>query len=168
MYEMKPEYYTGIAQIDEEHKKLFEIADEAYELYKNEFIPDKYDHIAKILNELRDYTKIHFQHEEEYMKSINYKGMFMQKVQHDQFCQKLDELDLEHLDENSEEVIQEVLTFLTDWLVHHILETDKKIAEIKTNCRIKRCKCHQGQKQAFMRQFLLCRIENEKSSQKPH
>ena len=111
MYEMKPEYYTGIAQIDEEHKKLFEIADEAYELYKNEF------------------TKIHFQHEEEYMKSINYKGMFMQKVQHDQFCQKLDELDLEHLDENSEEVIQEVLTFLTDWLVHHILETDKKIAE---------------------------------------
>ena len=23
MYEMKPEYYTGIAQIDEEHKKLF-------------------------------------------------------------------------------------------------------------------------------------------------
>lgn len=22
MYEMKPEYYTGIAQIDEEHKKL--------------------------------------------------------------------------------------------------------------------------------------------------
>ena len=120
MYEMKPEYYTGIAQIDEEHKKLFEIADEAYELYKNEFIPDKYDHIAKILNELRDYTKIHFQHEEEYMKSINYKGMFMQKVH---------ELDLEHLDENSEEVIQEVLTFLTDWLVHHILETDKKIAE---------------------------------------
>ena len=113
MYEMKPEYYTGIAQIDEEHKKLFEIADEAYELYKNEFIPDKYDHIAKILNELRDYTKIHFQHEEEYMKSINYKGMFMQKVQHDQFCQKLDELDLEHLDENSDEVIQEVLTFLT-------------------------------------------------------
>ena len=76
-----------------------------------------------------NYTKIHFQHEEEYMKSINYKGMFMQKVQHDQFCQKLDELDLEHLDENSEEVIQEVLTFLTDWLVHHILETDKKIAE---------------------------------------
>ena len=74
MYEMKPEYYTGIAQIDEEHKKLFEIADEAYELYKNEFIPDKYDHIAKILNELRDYTKIHFQHEEEYMKSINAEG----------------------------------------------------------------------------------------------
>ena len=36
MYEMKPEYYTGIAQIDEEHKKLFEIADEAYELYKND------------------------------------------------------------------------------------------------------------------------------------
>ena len=40
------------------------------------------------------------------------------------------------VDENSEEVIQEVLTFLTDWLVHHILETDKKIKAViptKTN-----------------------------------
>lgn len=32
MYEMKPEYYIGIDMIDEEHKKLFQYADEAYEL----------------------------------------------------------------------------------------------------------------------------------------
>ncbi len=32
MYEMKEEYLTGIPFIDEEHAKLFEIADEAYEL----------------------------------------------------------------------------------------------------------------------------------------
>ena len=30
MYEMKPEYYIGIEMIDEEHKQLFEYADEAY------------------------------------------------------------------------------------------------------------------------------------------
>lgn len=129
MYEMKEEYYTGIEQIDEEHKKLFEIADEAYELCQNKFIPDKYDHIAAILQELKDYTKTHFAHEEAYMESIGYKNMFIQKVQHAQFCDKLEEFDLEHIDENSEEAIQNILTFLTDWLVSHILEYDLMIAE---------------------------------------
>ena len=32
MYEMKPEYYTGIKAIDQEHTRLFELAQETYEL----------------------------------------------------------------------------------------------------------------------------------------
>ena len=54
MYEMKEEYYTGIPQIDAEHKRLFEIAESAYELRRNEFIPDKYDNIRDLLEELRE------------------------------------------------------------------------------------------------------------------
>jgi len=73
MYEMKPEYFTGIDFIDKEHARLFAIADEAYQLLKNEFIPDKYDHIMNLVNELKDYTQYHFKHEEEYMESIGYK-----------------------------------------------------------------------------------------------
>ena len=53
---MKEEYYTGIPQIDAEHKRLFEIAESAYELRRNEFIPDKYDNIRDLLEELREYT----------------------------------------------------------------------------------------------------------------
>jgi len=34
MYEMKPEYFTGIDFIDKEHARLFAIADEAYQLLK--------------------------------------------------------------------------------------------------------------------------------------
>ena len=45
MYEMKPEYYTGIAQIDEEHKKLFEIIAHANEVIHAQFLHDKYDEI---------------------------------------------------------------------------------------------------------------------------
>ena len=32
MFEMKPEYYIGIDMIDQEHKQLFDYANEAYEL----------------------------------------------------------------------------------------------------------------------------------------
>lgn len=129
MYEMKEEYYTGIPQIDEEHKRLFEIAEEVYQLQRNEFIADKYDNIKDILNELKDYTLMHFEHEEEYMTSINYNKMFIQKVQHDAFRAKLEELEFEDIDENSDSVIDDILKFLTDWLVHHILEHDMQIGK---------------------------------------
>lgn len=71
MYEMKPEYYIGIDMIDEEHKQLFEYADEAYELLHDKYTQDKYDRIDIILENLRNYTVKHFSDEEQYMESIN-------------------------------------------------------------------------------------------------
>lgn len=129
MYEMKDEYLTGIEQIDTEHRRLFEIAEELYQLSKEEFVPDKYDNIRSLLDELREYTKFHFKHEEEYMESIGYKRMFMQKVQHDAFIKQLDEWDLEDLDENQDEMISEILQHVTNWLIEHILEQDKAIGQ---------------------------------------
>ena len=129
MYEMKDEYLTGIENIDNEHRKLFEIAEETYQLRNNDFLVDKYDQVTAVLNELRDYTKTHFEHEEAYMESIEYKRMFTQKVQHNAFIEKLEEMDFENLDENSDQVIDEILEFLTNWLINHILGNDKKIGK---------------------------------------
>ena len=129
MYELKDEYLVGIEMIDNEHKVLFEIADGECQLCVNEFVPDKYDNIAALIQRLKDYTEMHFEHEEAYMESIQYKRMFTQKVQHDNFRRKLESMDLEKVDENQEQAIQDLLKFVTDWLVEHILETDKRIAE---------------------------------------
>ncbi len=133
MYEMREEYLTGIQKVDEEHKRLFEIAEETYQLLNAEFVADKYDGIRNLLQELEEYTKIHFAHEEEYMESIQYKRMFTQKMQHQNFISKLEELDIDAIDgSNAEEqdaMVEDILKFLTDWLVHHILETDKLIAQ---------------------------------------
>ncbi|MBQ8040881.1 MAG: hemerythrin domain-containing protein, partial [Lachnospiraceae bacterium] len=122
MYEFKDEYVTGIESVDAEHKRLFEIADEAYQLTKEELLVDKYDQVRHILGELKDYALKHFEHEEAYMASINYKHMFIQKVQHDQFREKISDMNLEHLDENTDEMLKEILDYLTNWLIHHILE----------------------------------------------
>jgi hemerythrin len=129
MYEMKEEYYTGIAQIDNEHKRLFELAEEAYQLLHDEYRHDKYDELVAILQELEDYTKTHFQHEEEYMASIDYPAIFIQKAQHKAFIEKLESIDYEEMDDNQEQSIADILDFLTDWLVNHILKMDKLIAE---------------------------------------
>lgn len=131
MYEMKPEYYTGIDMIDEEHKQLFDYANEAYELLHEEFTPDKYDDIAAILEKLREYTKKHFADEEAYMESIQYKRLFTQKIQHNQFIEKLEQFDLAHLKDSDcqDEQIMEILDFLTNWLIDHILHVDGLIGK---------------------------------------
>ncbi|MGN0505257.1 MAG: bacteriohemerythrin [Lachnospiraceae bacterium] len=131
MYELKPEYMTGIDLIDEEHRQLFEYANQVYELLQEEFMSDKYDNIADILQKLRDYTKQHFSDEEAYMESIGYKRIFSQKVQHQEFINHLEKWNLYDIDgsENQDAVIAEMLEFLTDWLVHHIMEQDKKIGK---------------------------------------
>lgn len=130
MYEMKDEYLTGIEFIDNEHRRLFEIAEQTYQLKNEEFISDKYDQIKVLLEELKDYTRMHFAHEEEYMQSIGYKKLFTQKVQHQAFIDWLEEQNLDEIDtefENQDAVVDNILKYLTDWLVHHILETDKQI-----------------------------------------
>lgn len=122
MYEMKPEYYIGIDMIDEEHKQLFQYADEAYELLHNDMIPDKFDAIHDVLMNLRNYTVKHFSDEEEYMESIHYKKLFTQKIQHQEFINKLDEFMENHNEEvvDQNKQIEDILEYLTSWLINHI------------------------------------------------
>lgn len=130
MYEMKEEFKTGIDFIDEQHARLFEIADEAYNLLKDDFTLDKYDKVVGLIDELKDYTIFHFKSEEEYMDSINYKKRFTQKTEHDAFIKELDEVDYRSIDNDPEQYILKILEFLNQWLTGHILHNDKLISSI--------------------------------------
>ncbi len=129
MYKMKDEYLTGIESIDAEHRRLFEIAEETYQLTMDEFIVDKYDRLSDIFDELKSYTLTHFEHEEAYMKEHNCKGLISQIAAHNEFREKLNDVVIDRNDENTEAMIKEILDFVTDWLVNHIYYSDKKIAE---------------------------------------
>ena len=90
---------------------------------------NKYDRIDIILEKLRDYTVKHFADEEQYMESINYKKLFTQKTQHQEFIYKIDEFMEHHNDEveDQDEQIMGILKYLTEWLVNHILYVDGQI-----------------------------------------
>lgn len=128
-YAFTEKYFTGVEMIDREHRRLFEIIADANELIHAELLHDKYDEIVAILGELRDYTKEHFSDEEEYMEQIQYSRIEEQKRAHEAFVEKLEEINLEEVDENQQQYLEELLDFLLGWLVNHILRADKRIGE---------------------------------------
>lgn len=127
MFEFTEDYKIGIEHIDDQHKHLFEIIADADELIRNEFIPDKYDNIMALLDELTEYTKVHFADEEAYMKETGYEGLEAQRVAHAGFIEKLEDIEQEDFEENQQQVLLELLDFLFGWLVQHILKMDKNI-----------------------------------------
>ena len=120
-------FKTGIALIDEEHKTLFDIIGKVHTTIQTELVYDKYDAILDILDELKEYTCVHFADEEKYMKEIGYDGLAYQEILHQKFIDKLDELDLDDVDDNQEAYLYDFLGFLQKWLVNHILKVDKLI-----------------------------------------
>ncbi|WP_410506391.1 bacteriohemerythrin [Haloimpatiens sp. FM7315] len=123
----KNNYNTGIEEIDNQHKNLFRIANDAFSLLQDKFCIDKYDKIVDIIKELQDYTVYHFNSEEEYMKKIKYKKLISHKVEHDCFVKKIKEIDLNKIDSNQDKYILEILNFVVEWISHHIITQDKLI-----------------------------------------
>lgn len=127
MLTWKDSYSIGMYLIDAQHKHLFEIGNEAYALLKNGLKIDKYDEIVLIIEDLSNYTKYHFRCEEEYMIEINYPGYENQKKKHNDFIEKIDGIQLHNIDENQQKYIEELLDFIFNWVLEHILKEDKLI-----------------------------------------
>lgn len=125
------EYKTDIPLVDEEHARLFRIIEEAYDLMKEELLSDKYDQIMEILEELKEYTKTHFRDEEAYMEKIGYEGLKAQKMAHESFVDKLNDMNLQEIDDSQQESLYELIDYLLAWLKNHILKMDKKIPVVR-------------------------------------
>ena len=129
MIKWKDEYLIGVEQIDKQHQELFNITNRAYDLLEDELITDKYDKIITIIEKLKEYTIFHFKEEEEYMLSIKYKRYFSQKVEHDEFVKKINDVKLNDIDVNQRKYLTDLLEFVIDWISNHILGSDKKITQ---------------------------------------
>ena len=126
-YEFTKDYLTGIGEIDKEHARLFEIANECYDLVMDDEAVDRFDKIVALLEELRSYAATHFAHEEEYMERIQYERRFSERYQHLRFIQKLSGINLDDIDENQQEYLLGILDFLARWLYGHIKVMDCRI-----------------------------------------
>lgn len=129
MLTWKDDYSIGIKSIDEQHKHIFDIGSSVYELLRNDFCPDKYSKIVQVIEDLRQYTKYHFKCEEDYMLQINYPDYNDQKMEHDDFIGKIESFNLDKIDQNQDKYINDLLFFVLNWILDHILQKDKLIKE---------------------------------------
>ena len=120
-------YHTGIEFVDKEHARLFEIIAQVNDAINSMGDYDRFDSIMEILNELREYTIVHFSHEEEYMKSINYDGLNEQLRLHKAFVERLSSVSVDYIDDNQKTYLEDLIRYLLNWLSTHILLVDKKI-----------------------------------------
>ena len=125
--EWTPNLTVGVASIDDQHKKLFEMADQLFEAGRNN---KSKEFIAEMLDFLDKYTKQHFQSEEAYMSSIGYPGLANQKKMHSDFIDALAKLRKDFTESGGNIiVILNANQMVVDWLLKHISGEDKKIGE---------------------------------------
>lgn len=129
MLQWKEEYEVGVAEIDEQHQKLIDIANRVYELMRNELALDKYDQIVEILQELKEYTVYHFHFEEGLMQKARYKKRFSHKILHQNFLAQVEAVDLSAVDENQDAYLVQIMDFIANWLIDHIVGEDKKVGQ---------------------------------------
>lgn len=129
MFKWQDRFSCGIAEIDKQHKKLFEIGERIYDTasLKDDF--DHYDELMQALDELVEYTKYHFGFEEMLMQRYNFSGYAMHKVEHDFFIKKVQKLAAKDMEENQNQTLMEMVHFVADWVSGHILDTDIKYKE---------------------------------------
>lgn len=127
--EFVDDFLVGNALIDSEHKILFDICDRAFNMAKQGVDNTDIPKIMEILKELKEYTITHFNDEEEYMQSINYSELSIQQRAHQSFIMKLEQIEQYDFTKKTQEEFERVIEFLLNWLINHILYTDKKITK---------------------------------------
>jgi hemerythrin-like metal-binding protein len=114
-------YSVGVSQMDKEHQRLIDIINNLYSAMRSGRSKDA---IGSILDELIDYTKTHFAHEEKLMKESNYDGFDEQKRSHEALIAQV--VEIQGKFRVGTALGQEVMNFLKSWLINHIQGLDKK------------------------------------------
>ena len=114
---------TGIPEIDEQHKELIVTLNRLGRLKygKEDFL--------EVLEELIEYTNIHFKTEENYMIKDNYPGYDKHKSYHNLLINKLSDYIKEFYEtEDIEDLGTRLYDFVGNWMVNHYSGEDINLA----------------------------------------
>ncbi|MBM4053517.1 MAG: bacteriohemerythrin [Planctomycetes bacterium] len=121
-FEWRDEYNTGLDEIDIQHKRFLHMINALYELDNR---PVKNPGMQKLLDELVNYARFHFQSEELLMISYKYPNLYDQKKEHEKL--------MNDLNKKAEEVklsngnVSKMLLFLVKWFAGHTTFLDKEM-----------------------------------------
>lgn len=121
---------TDIEIIDFQHKILVQRINDLKELYNN---GSTQDNMFEIIVFLDGYANYHFSTEEAFFRSYSYKEEMNHIEQHQYFKKSIKEFK-ETYHNKKTKIDETLINFLSNWLINHILGTDKKFTtELKLN-----------------------------------
>jgi len=123
LIEWNPTYSIGMKEIDDQHKVLVDIINQLWDEVVN---GEKGVRVLASIAELEQYTVTHFQAEENFMRSNAYSDFNAHKQRHDAFVARIRQERLAV--ESGKSVSLDLINFLKDWLLKHILVEDRAYA----------------------------------------
>ena len=115
-------YSVGIAKLDEQHKRLLSLLNQAHRLGDRQHQPAELNRLA---SSMLAYAFSHFTTEEELMRAYDYPDYLPHMAMHNSFKQQANRYQLEAA--NGEGSSRAVVAFLSEWLEGHINGSDKKL-----------------------------------------
>ncbi len=117
----KDVYATGIKVLDREHQGLIDQINLLYVAVREK----KGDAVlTEVLEALEKYTREHFEHEEKLMAAYHYPHLDAHRQKHAELLATVKEMK-QRPRVDPDVLARELLKFLRDWLMHHILVIDK-------------------------------------------
>ena len=124
---------VGLAELDDDHKQLIRIINQLGTEYPPE---ERRAALRQSLVALRRYAEFHFAREEKVLMACAYPNLEEHRGEHRDFVQRIQELTRQFdadPESTSEIVNQDLLSFLRDWLNHHIMTEDKAYTPVIEN-----------------------------------
>jgi hemerythrin len=114
---------VGVESVDAQHKRLVAMVNDLFDAMKEGHGKDT---LATTLDELVFYTVYHFSYEEKLFAQTEYPEAAAHKKEHEDLTQQVIVIQNKFKSGASFALSMEVMEFLKDWLVHHIMGSDKK------------------------------------------
>jgi hemerythrin-like metal-binding protein len=116
-------YSVGIKEIDRQHGILVDLINRLDYGLKNKIGKET---MEDIVNYLVDYTVFHFGYEEKLLAEHGWPELTQHKAIHAAFVNKVASYQTQLKTRDVMDIAESILGFLKDWLVDHILKTDKQ------------------------------------------
>ena len=118
------EFSLNMPEIDAQHQVLIDLINQVW----GATIASKPDaeKTIRIVEELEKYTLTHFTAEEVFMRKMNYLNFKPHKQAHDQFVARVSDEKKKII--AGQRMSLDIVHFLKDWLINHILVSDKEYA----------------------------------------
>ena len=124
MFHWTKDYAVGVRQIDQEHQRLFALAES---LHQAMLAGQGKAILQDLLASLVDYTRYHFAHEEQLMQRIRYPDYPQHREQHEDLASKVRAIQ-DRFSSCEITITIEVMQFLMEWLKNHTTTSDRGIA----------------------------------------